>query len=391
MKKQLFLSIALVTLVFASCKKDDKDPVVTPDQKFPYSSLTATSSYFETFKGSDGKTTVDFGGQTTRINMMKEMDAYIKTGTKSVLNSAKLISMFENKGNTFSDAGLNAATDKTIISKTAQSFSTTQADKERQLFKSFFTALEAASQHNAETAEAGKAGLLDGKYLVNEKGFEYGQFVQKGLMGAMMLDQISNIYFGTEKQAADNITIIEGKNYTALEHHWDEAYGYLTSNEYYPKKDPNDATKWLETFLGSYVRQVTPDYGGNPEAVYMSFLKGRAAIVNGDMTTRDEQIASIRTALEKAVATVAISYLNKTKTATTDGARYHALSEGVGFIYSLRFAHNAKVSHAKSDELLNILMNKTNGFWSLTNVDIDNVRDQIASATGVNKEVVVNH
>lgn len=234
--------------------------------------------------------------------------------------------------------------------------------------------------------------MLDGKYLVNEKGFEYGQFVQKGLIGAMMLDQISNIYLGTEKQAADNNTVVSGKNYTALEHHWDEAYGYLTANEMYPKKDPADATKWLETYLGSYVRQVSTSVGGeNAADIYMALLKGRAAIVNKDLTTRDAQIAYVRTSLEKAIAIIAVSYLNKTKTATTDGAKFHSLSEGYGFIYSLRFAYNAKIGKAKSDELLGTLSNKANGFWSLTNADIDNVRDQVATAFGINKDVVVNH
>jgi hypothetical protein len=95
--------------------------------------------------------------------------------------------------------------------------------------------------------------------------------------------------------------------------------------------------------------------------------------------------------MEKAIATIAISYLNKTKTATSDGARMHALAEGVGFVYSLRYAYNAKVNAAKSQELLDNLMNKPNGFWDLTNTDIDAVRDQIATLTGVDKNVVVNH
>src|SRR5690606_29726463 len=127
----------------------------------------------------------------------------------------------------------------------------------------------------SQTAEMDKAGVLGGKYLVDEKGFEYGQFIQKGLIGAMMLDQISNVYLGTEKQSGDNSTIVDGKNYTALEHYWDEAYGYLTQNETFPKKAADG--KSMESYLGGYVRQVTGEYG-NPEGVYMAFLKGRAAI-----------------------------------------------------------------------------------------------------------------
>jgi len=386
------MSLGIVAALFvSSCSKDKDDPQPTDTQKIPYASLTETTSYFETFKGADGNTSVDFSGQTTRISMMKELDAYLKKGVTADISAATLKNMFENKNAAFTNTDLNNATDKTIVSKTAQSFNAADADAERQRFYGYFTAVEAASKMHGQVAEAGKAGLLDNKYLVDENGFEYGQFIQKGLMGAMMLDQISNIYLGTEKQNADNQTIVSGKNYTQLEHHWDEAYGYLTANAYFPMKDPNDNTKWLESYLGGYVRQVGTEVGGNPAAVYLAFLKGRAAVVNNDATTRNEQIAYIRTSLEKAIATIAVSYLNKTKTATTDGSKFHALSEATGFVYSLRFAYNAKVSKAKSDELLGILMNKTNGFWSLTNEDLDNVRNQIAAAVGIDNNVVVNH
>lgn len=392
MRKQLLLGAGLFAVLLSSCKKEEETATpTTVEQKIPYTNLTATTNYFETFKGADGKTSVDFSGQTTRINMLKELDAYVKKGVTAEVSAAKMKDMFENKNSAFANADLNAATDKTIISKTAQSFAATDAEVERQRFIGYFNGVEQASKSNGAVASQGSAGLLDGKYLVNEKGFEYAQFIQKGLMGALMLDQISNIYLGSEKQNADNSKVADGKNYTALEHHWDEAYGYLTSNEYYPKKDPNDATKWLESYLGSYVRQVGAGVGGNPEAVYMAFLKGRAAIVNNDKTTREAEIASIRTALEKAVGTIAVSYLNKTKTATSDGARYHALAEGVGFLYSLRFAYNAKIDKTKSDNLMSILMDKPNGFWSLTNADIDNVRNQVADALGISRDAIVNH
>jgi hypothetical protein len=386
MNKSILLGIGITAALFASCKKTDNEPV----QTVPYGGLTSTTNYLQTFKGPDNNTSVDFSGQLTRINMLKEMDAYMKTGITATLDAGKIKNLFENKNSAFTSAELNAATDKTIVSKTAQSFSAGEADAERQRFYGYFDGLASASISRSQVATQGTAGLLDNKYLVNEKGFEYGQFIQKGLIGAMMLDQISNIYLGTEKQSADNDAIVSGKNYTQLEHHWDEAYGYLTQNEVYPKADPNDGTKFLESYLGSYVRQVgTPI--GNPADVYIAFLKGRAAIVNNDAATRTAQIAYIRTALEKSIATIAISYLNKTKTAASYGAKFHALSEGVGFVYALRFGHNAKINRAKSDQLVEQLTGKTDGFWSLTNTDLENVRNEIANAFGIDKETVVNH
>lgn len=390
--KKLIGSALLLAIGFASCKKDDNNVTIDDSNlKVPYSTLSATTNYFETFIGPDGKTSVDISGQATRIAMLKELDGYIRTGTTATLSMSKMKDMFENQNSPFADADLNAATTKVIVSKTAASFSATDADAERQKFYGYFTELARISQLNGQTASQGQAGLLGGKRLVDEKGFEYGQFVQKGLIGAMMLDQITNVYLGTEKQAVDNELIVTDKNYTALEHHWDEAYGYLTNNPMFPMKDPNDASKYLESYLGGYVRQVGANAGGDPEAVYLAFLKGRAAIVNKDIATRDEQIAYIRTSMEKAIATIAISYLNKTKSATDAADKFHSLSEGYGFIYSLRFAYNAKIDKTKSDDLLNILGGKANGFWSLTNTDIDNVRDQIANAFGIDKNVEVSH
>lgn len=386
MKKILLFSAVATGLFVTSCKKENTtveptQPVV--EQKIPYSNLTTSSNYMTTFTDDAGASTVNFSGQTTRRGMLSELDAYMKTGTSSTISAVKMTDMFQNKNNPFADASLNAETSKQINTKTAASYPATGADAERQRFMGYFAKLEAMSTQNGQTAAQGQAGMLGGKRLVDEKGIEYNQIVAKGLIGALMLDQIVNVYLGTDKQSADNTTPAEGKNYTAMEHHWDEAYGYLTNNTVFPVKGE-------ESFLGEYARQGASIHGG-ADQLYFAFLKGRAAIVNNDLTTRDEQIAYIRSELEKAVATVAISYLNKTNAASDDATRFHALSEGVGFIYSLRFAHNAKINATKSEQMMNTLMGKTDGFWSLTAADIDGVRDELANAFGIDKNTVVNH
>lgn len=391
MKKILLFSALATSILITSCSK--KTPITTDEvpEEVPYNSLTANSNYLTTFVDDNGESTVDFSGQTARTNMLSELDAYMRTATSTTISAAKMQNMFEHKNSPFEDADLNSATTKIISAKTAQSFSAALADVERQRFIGYFEELARVSALNGQEAEQGKAGMLGGKRLVDEKGFEYNQFVQKGLIGALMLDQISNIYLGADKQSADNTTAVEGKNYTALEHNWDEAYGYLTSNEMYPKADPSDATKYLEKFLGNYVRQVGPAVGGDPQAIYMAFLKGRAAIVNEDYTMRDEQLNYIRKELEEAIATISISYLNKAMGATDNASKFHSLSEAVGFIYSLRYAHAAKINIATSDNLVNKLTTKQDGFWSLTNADLEEVRNQIATTFSIDKSTVVNH
>ena len=383
---RLLLSGIVATILATSCTKKDNTTVLpdtVTEYTIPYNTLSSSSDYMTTFVDALGVSTVNFSGQTTRINMLKELDAYMKTGTSATIDAAKMQNMFQHQNSPFSDPDLNAASTKVISSKTAASFSASEADAERQRFIGYFQTLATVSQSNGQTAAQGQAGMLGGKRLVDEKGIEYNQIIAKGLIGALMLDQISNVYLGTDKQNVDNTTPADGKNYTTMEHHWDEAYGYLTKNATYPMKGD-------EAFLGEYARQGASIHGG-AENLFLAFVKGRAAIVNKDYTTRDEQIAYIRAELEKAVATVAISYLNKTNSASDDASRFHALSEGVGFIYSLRYAYAAKMSVAKSNELMDKLMNKTNGFWSLTAADIDNVRDELAAMYSIDKSTVVNH
>lgn len=380
MRRYLLLIIAAATL-FGSCRKKE-DPM-----RIPYGSLTTTTNYFTTFKGTDSNTTVNFSEETTRIKMMKELNEYLISFGSSTISASKLRDLFNNTNSPYTDTTLKNATGISISSKIAISYPAADAAAEVQKFNDWLDSVASLSVYGQTLASQGVPGTLDYAYLVSAKGFEYGQFIEKGLMGALLLDQM-NVMLSPERMAADNTSIVAGKNYTQMEHNWDEAYGCLAANEYYPKQDSKG--NWLENYLGNYVRQVNGVYG-NPASIYMAFLKGRAAIVNGDIATRDQQIEIIHSTVEKAIATVAVSYLNKTTTASNESSRYHALSEGAGFIYALRFAYNPKINRSKSEELLGKLMNKTDGFWSLTNTEILSVRDELALTFNVDRDAVVNH
>lgn len=372
-----FVAFAALT---ACKKKKDALPV-------PYESLTSTTSYFNTFKGADSATTVSFPRQTLRIKMLRELEDNLLAFGNNPLNTTRLRNLYTNVNRPFADTALSNATSISLFATTAQSFPADKQLAEQNRIFGFIDSAVAAGPYALQPASAGVPGLLGGSYLVTGGGIEYIQLIKDGIIGAMMFDQISNVCLGAANMAADNTTPVAGKNHTALAHNWDEAYGYLTANDYYPKA--NSGGSWQETYLGFYVRQVNGIHG-SPSALYLAFLKGRAAIVNKDNGTRDQQIAIIRSTLEKAIATVAVSYLNKAKNAFSEGTRFHSLSEASGFIYSLRFAHAAKIPTAKSDEWMNALMNKSNGFWSLQNSEIDVVRDQLALTFNIDRDVVVN-
>ena len=391
------LASAIVFAGFSACKKDSIDQP-QKDLKMEYNALSATSDYIQAFKDDNGQLTVDFTGQKQRLDMFVELDALMKSAQKQQISSVQLKSMYANQNSAFSNPDLNAATSKQLKDKTAATLSITEAEKARTNIESYFDKIALMSQSYNVTATDGLAGVYTNatgsKYLVDEKGIEWGQVVAKSLIGAVMLDQIVNGYLGDEKQAVDNSKLVDGKNYTQLEHHWDEAYGYLTSNSIYPKLKADG--KKDERALGSYAYQdISAEEASKKTAeLYLAFLKGRAAVVNKDDQTRKEQIAFIRSTLEKTLAKVTISYLKKTQdaiAANNFADAVHSLGEGAGFLYSLRFAHNPKINPTVSDNLFNELIGGPKGFYSLTSAKLTTIRTQIANAYGIDANATTTH
>ena len=74
---------------------------------------------------------------------------------------------------------------------------------------------------------------------MDANGIEYTQLIEKGLMGAVFYYQITNVYLGDGKMDVDNADQVDpdnGKYYTTMEHHWDEAFGYFSDAVDFPTK-----------------------------------------------------------------------------------------------------------------------------------------------------------
>jgi hypothetical protein len=204
--------------------------------------------------------------------------------------------------------------------------------------------------------------------------------IQKSLIGALQLDYIGNVLLD-EGLTADNRKVVSDKNYTQLEHNWDEAYGLLTLNPIYLAGSTNDVRGTVEFGAGSYIWEYNK---ANYANIYPAFLKGRAAIANNDRAELQKQATFIRTEIEKTLANAALGYLDKWKLYPTDDAkRAHAFAEGMGFIYSLRFATKHNADAAFSDGILDNLVNSPNGFWDLTTDKINAASDAIKTKFGL--------
>lgn len=377
--KLKYALVALAIVGFTSCSDDEKTPAPVEEtplrDKIDYATLTATTPYSTPFVDKDKKSTVDLSSGNNRYKMFQALNSNMTSGVSGnkLIDAAVLKNLFSNTGNPFADSTKLNTSGVQLRNTVASSWPAADAEAVRANFETLFGLLAEASKSVTQTGEKGKAGKI-GTYLVDAKGVELVQVVQKSLIGALQLDYINNVLL-TKGLDADNKAVVTGKVYTQLEQNWDEAYGLLTLNPIY-LAGSTDATRGTTEFgLGSYVWEYNK---GAYAKIYPAFLKGRAAIVNNDKTELKAQADYIKTETEKAVAASAVGYLKKYNDATTDAARVHAIGEGIGFIYSLRFA-NANGANAKfSDDILAGLgVASANGIWDLTPAKVTAASDAI--------------
>ncbi|WP_062053504.1 DUF4856 domain-containing protein [Aquimarina longa] len=403
MKITSLLKIACISGVFAfiSCSSDD-DAAPADQIKEP------TNYTFER----DGKSSVSFGGQTTRIEMATILAGKLKDNTQT---EAVLDAMFDHKkgANDFGDnADLNAST-KSVRSKTAASkdyFSinvTDAADIKKDFDGWIKSQVDDVFPNWTKEASAGVAGFRQeaeggSKRYITAKGLELNQVFAKSLIGGLMADQALNNYLGKAVlEEADNVknndngTVVEGKSYTTMEHKWDEAYGYLfgaAPDKANPLANIGTGSnqKGDDSFLSKYLDRVNDDtdFTGIASDIFNAFKLGRAAIVAKKYDVRDAQAAIIREKVSQVIAVRAVYYLQQGKKAleapvVDHAAAFHDLSEGYGFIYSLQFTRkpDSKTPYLTRSEvqgLINQLMSGTNGLWDVTPKTLQTISEAIA-------------
>lgn len=392
MKQFFYLTLGFFLLAtITGCEDDDNG-----------SSFEVPPNYIFTRAGDN---TVSFTGQTERIAMADELGAALLDfdQTETSLNN-----MFRNNEGTdpFADATLNAST-KNIRSKVAASRDLFFADATTSAaIKADFDGWMAA-QVNAvfpnqnELAASGQAGQIDDAgsvRYVNANGLEYNQAFTKSLIGALMYDQIANNYLspavldeGTNVADNDAGITADGESYTNMEHKWDEAFGYLYGGSIDPANPLTDLGE-ADDYLNKYVGRVEgdPDFQGISLELETAFRRGRAAIVAKDYAERDRQAAIISARLANVLIIRAIYYIKQGEaglraTPVNYGTAFHDLSEGYGFIYSLRFINNvSSFDTALVDGWLETLANESgNGFWDIDPDDLATLASDIGGTFGI--------
>ena len=289
MKNFNSLWLLVLGFIIIGCDSETEEPAT----------ITVTPPATYSFER-NGTTTVSYSGQSARLEMAAELGTGLNTPTKT---ATELNAMF-NDGTGFGNTALDAS-GKKLGNKTASSSQASSTVKPQ--FDALITDVTTNVFPNiANTASDGTPGSYTDPggrtVIINGKGHEINQLFVKGLMGALVCDQIIWGYLsagkldgGTNKADNDAGTLVDGKNYTSMEHYWDEGYGYLYGLE---PDDLNASIEGSDVLVSKYLKKVDgSSLPGIAQEIYDAFKKGRAAIVAGAYDVRDEQAAIVSTKL----------------------------------------------------------------------------------------------
>jgi hypothetical protein len=379
------LLLATTFLVAIGCSKDEETPTPTPPAT-PTPTPTPTPTYVVpttfAFVDGNGASTVSFSGQQQRLEMLSELTTYMKTANTAgtAVSAVTLKDMYANANNySWTDApvlGMTGST-KQLKSKTAGNSPSVQAT-----FEGWMDDIAALSIGSTSISSNtyGTGGVWTNgtkNYLQSANGLEYTQLIEKGLMAAVFYSQMTTNYLANIT-TDDNAAIVSGKTYTEMQHHWDEAYGYFTSEVDYPTNGTN-------RFWGKYANGRETILG-SATAIATAFRTGRAAIDNQDYTTRDAQVTIINTEMEKVLAGTAIHYLNDAigNLGGDNTLKNHQLSEAWAFLNGLRYGQpcigGTGMSSADIDTALGYI---GTDFSLVTITNLNLAIDLIASSTGL--------
>lgn len=350
-------------------------------------SIAVPSTYSFSKKG---HSTVNFSGQSQRLEMLSEMTAYLKSANTAgtAVDAQTLKAMYSNSAYPWADTnelGLTASS-KQLKNKTAYGIAGGLPDVSVQsLFEGYMDEIASISGSTitgSETGEAGTAGIwpndgVKGPYLMNGNGMEHTQLIEKGLMCAVFMSQMTVNYLGaiSNDNNTEMVDSVEGKFYTEMEHHWDEAFGYFTSAIDFP-------TNGTDRFWGKYADGLQGVLQSGSK-IMDAFLIGRTAIVNKHYTVRDAQIVIINDEIERVAAGTAIHYLNEAKSNIINNTtRNHVLSEAYAFINGLKFGANSVSNNGMTASEIQMALDFIGtDFNAVTIANINSCIDLIASKT----------
>ena len=323
LKNSLMFLSSLMLFVIVGCSTDDDD---NNGDGGGTTLIDTPTSYSFASRFNEGESSVSYSGQVVRNLLINDIKTQMGTDA-GTMNPATLVSMMAND-----DA------DRAILSSASMS---TDQTKYHDISTSHLNdRLEAVSDiiipgydANAGTLVSGWLQECAAAGKTRANGVRLDQITQKTLWGAVSYWQGTSKYMSKIPNDDNSVADGDGAAYTAMEHHWDESFGYfgaaLDYNTAYTddtrKNGPNvdsDGSNSIdfksEYNVGWAITAAKRDLCSScdedldfTKTIFDAYLEGRTLIANqADLAEILVQRDIILNTWEKVVAAVSIHYVN---------------------------------------------------------------------------------
>ena len=218
--------------------------------------------------------------------------------------------------------------------------------------------------------------------LVNNLGQAFAPFIEKGIMGSVFLHQILGVHLSDPfvGDTINNLDLIEGENFTALEHNWDIAFGFFQAPGDFGSDFPAARTDELR-YWSAYAHLLDPELG-NSSKIMDAFRNGRNAIINNDLETKNNSRAILYNELEILSAAVSIHYINQSidfMAENQQGDLLYALSNAYMFARALNINPKVRIPNSQLHNILNVDFGIGGNFWTVTIEGLEKAKEKLVT------------
>lgn len=340
-KFQWLVVLLTVASLFLSACGGDEDAADTDLEGEAGATIEMPQAYVFDSRFVEGESSVAYSGQVVRNLLLQDLkattDSVGKDGARPIAVS-DMLKFYEYDDalnlKTLTTTGALAAseshysalsTGKNLVGKISDEpvigYNRTADDLVREWFKG----IETNSQ------DSGKLGTP--MAYTTDDGVDMSQMVNKVLIGAVSYYQATGVYLGGLLER-DNSVGKDGKAYTAMEHAWDEAFGYFGAARDYARYTDEQLAGKVDDFtfdsngdgsidfkseynFGLSRNAGKRDKGGSgvdfTQQIFNAFLAGRTAITNqGSVAEISAHRQTAAEGMEKVIAATVVHYINDT-------------------------------------------------------------------------------
>ncbi len=338
----LAVLLAIVSLFLSACGSDDEDDNTEVLEDDGSGTISVPQAYVFDSRFIDGDSSVSYSGQVVRNLLLQDLksltDSVGKDGGQPI-TVQDMLKLYEyddalklkTRTNTGSVSTLESqysslSTGKNLVGKISDEPVIGYNRPANDLVREWFEAIAKNSQDSSK--------LGTSMAYTTDDGVDMSQMINKVLIGAVPYYQATAVYLNSLLER-DNSEAKDGTEpYTAMEHAWDEAFGYFGAARDYFRYTDAQLAGTVDDFtfdsngdgnidfkseynFGLARNAGKRDKGGSgvdfTQEIFRAFLAGRTAITNqGTVAEISTYRQTAANGMEKVIAATVVHYINDT-------------------------------------------------------------------------------